>query len=145
MCGRRPAFLHCSDFDHQMSMFCLPTEGNRQLIDVSNACSFQQPLSMLGGIILNVSIYNSCDVVTVSAAVATRSRADCSSMEGQTSLSTALVFFIRGTCLRRPLGTKRPPRLFEKLESNCNVCIKRRSLFARYSGLINCGKEKNAK
>ena len=29
--------------------------------------------------------------VTVSAAVATRSRADCSSMEGHTSLSTALV------------------------------------------------------
>ena len=31
------------------------------------------------------------DAVTVSAAVATRSRADCSSMEGHTSLSTALV------------------------------------------------------
>ena len=25
----------------------------------------------------------------------------------------------RGTCLRRPLGTRRPPRLFEKLESYC--------------------------
>ena len=31
------------------------------------------------------------DAVTVSAAVATRSRADCSSMEGHTSLSTAVV------------------------------------------------------
>ena len=30
--------------------------------------------------------------VTVSAALATRSRADCSSMEGHTSLSTALVY-----------------------------------------------------
>ena len=34
---------------------------------------------------------HSRDVDTVSAAVATRSRADCSSMEGHTSLSTALV------------------------------------------------------
>ena len=34
---------------------------------------------------------HSRDVVTVSAAVATRSRADCSSMEGHTSLSTAIV------------------------------------------------------
>ena len=34
---------------------------------------------------------HSRDAVTVSAAVATRSRADCSSMEGHTSLSTALV------------------------------------------------------
>ena len=34
---------------------------------------------------------NGRDAVTVSAAVATRSRADCSSMEGHTSLSTALV------------------------------------------------------
>ena len=25
----------------------------------------------------------------------------------------------RGTCLRRPLGTRWPPRLFEKLESYC--------------------------
>ena len=32
--------------------------------------------------------------VTVSAAVATRSRADCSSMEGHTSLSTALVYLL---------------------------------------------------
>ena len=34
---------------------------------------------------------HSRDAVTVSAAVATQSRADCSSMEGHTSLSTALV------------------------------------------------------
>ena len=34
---------------------------------------------------------HSRDAVTVSAAVAMRSRADCSSMEGHTSLSTALV------------------------------------------------------
>ena len=34
---------------------------------------------------------HSRDAVTVSAAVATRSRADCSSREGHTSLSTALV------------------------------------------------------
>ena len=34
---------------------------------------------------------HSRDVVTVSAAVATRSRADCSSREGHTSLSTTLV------------------------------------------------------
>ena len=33
---------------------------------------------------------HSRDAVTVSAAVATRSRADCSSTEGHTSLSTAL-------------------------------------------------------
>ena len=33
---------------------------------------------------------HSRDAVTVSAAVATRSRADCNSMEGHTSLSTAL-------------------------------------------------------
>ena len=33
--------------------------------------------------------------VTVSTAVATRSRADCSSMEGHSSLSTALVKFFR--------------------------------------------------
>ena len=26
---------------------------------------------------------------------------------------------LRGTCLRRPLGTRRPPRLFEKLECYC--------------------------
>ena len=37
--------------------------------------------------------FHSRDAVTVSAAVATRSRADCSSMEGHTSLSTALVVF----------------------------------------------------
>ena len=34
---------------------------------------------------------HSRDAVTVSVAVATRSHADCSSMEGHTSLSTALV------------------------------------------------------
>ena len=34
---------------------------------------------------------HSRQAVTVSAAVAKRSRADCSSMEGHTSLSTALV------------------------------------------------------
>ena len=34
---------------------------------------------------------HSRDAVTVYAAVATRSRADCSSMEGHTSLSTVLV------------------------------------------------------
>ena len=48
----------------------------------------------------------------------------------------------RGTCLRRPLGTRRPPRLFEKLES---YCIKLTSLITRYSVLINCAKEKNCK
>ena len=37
------------------------------------------------------TIHNTRDAVTVSAAVATRSRAGCSSMEGHTSLSTALV------------------------------------------------------
>ena len=35
---------------------------------------------------------HSRDEFTVSAAVATRSRADCSSMEDHTSLSTALVY-----------------------------------------------------
>ena len=35
---------------------------------------------------------HSRDAVTVSEAVATRSRADCSSMEGHTSLSTALLY-----------------------------------------------------
>ena len=35
---------------------------------------------------------HSRDVVTVSAAVATRSRAHCSSMETRTSLSTAIVY-----------------------------------------------------
>ena len=39
---------------------------------------------------------HSRDVVTVSAAVATRSRADCSSMEGLTSLSTAQVTLAPG-------------------------------------------------
>ena len=34
------------------------------------------------------------DAVTVSAAVAIRSRANCSSMEGHTSLSTAPVYFV---------------------------------------------------
>ena len=34
---------------------------------------------------------HSRDAVTVSAPVATRSRADCSSMEGHTTLSTSLV------------------------------------------------------
>ena len=48
----------------------------------------------------------------------------------------------RGTCLRRPLGTRRPPRLFEKLES---YCIQLASLITRYSVLIYCAKEKNAK
>ena len=48
----------------------------------------------------------------------------------------------RGTCLRRPLGTRRQPRLFEKLES---YCIKLTSLITRYSVLINCAKEKNCK
>ena len=48
----------------------------------------------------------------------------------------------RGTCLRRPLGTRRPPRLFEKLES---YCIKLASLITRYSVLIYCAKEKNCK
>ena len=45
---------------------------------------------------------------------------------------TILTFFLslRGTCLRRPLGTRRPPRLFEKLES---YCIKLASLITRYS------------
>ena len=38
-----------------------------------------------------IILLHSCDTVTVSAAVAMRSRADCSSMEGHTSLSTALV------------------------------------------------------
>ena len=38
-------------------------------------------------------IHNSRDAVTVSAAVATRSRADRSSMEGHTSLSTAVVLW----------------------------------------------------
>ena len=39
---------------------------------------------------------HSRDAVTVSAAVATRSRAECTSMEGHTSLSTALVIqFVR--------------------------------------------------
>ena len=36
---------------------------------------------------------HSHDAITVSAAVATRLRADCSSMEGHTSLSTALVYY----------------------------------------------------
>ena len=36
-------------------------------------------------------VLHSRDAVTVSAAVAMRSCADCSSMEGHTSLSTALV------------------------------------------------------
>ena len=44
MCGRPPAFLHCSEFDNEMSIFCLPTEGNRQRIDGSNAWSFQVSL-----------------------------------------------------------------------------------------------------
>ena len=48
----------------------------------------------------------------------------------------------RGTCLRRPLGTRRPPRLFEKLES---YCIKLASLITLYSVLIYCAKEKNCK
>ena len=48
----------------------------------------------------------------------------------------------RGTCLRRPLGTRRPPRLFEKLES---YCIKLASLITRYSVLIYCAKEKHCK
>ena len=49
---------------------------------------------------------------------------------------------IRGTCLRRPLGTRRPPRLFEKLES---YCLKLASVITRYSVLIYCAKEKNCK
>ena len=44
--------------------------------------------------------------------------------------------------LRRPLGTRRAPRLFEKLES---YCIKLTSLITRYSVLINCANEKNCK
>ena len=48
----------------------------------------------------------------------------------------------RGTCLRRPPGTRRPPRLFEKLES---YCIKLTSLITRYSVFINYAKEKNCK
>ena len=47
---------------------------------------------------------------------------------------------IGGTCLRRPLGTRRPPCLFENLES---YCIKLASLITRYSVLINCAKETN--
>ena len=39
------------------------------------------------------TIHNSRDAVTVSAAVATRSRTDCSSMKGHIRLSTALVNF----------------------------------------------------
>ena len=49
---------------------------------------------------------------------------------------------LRGTCLRRPLGTRRPPRLFENLES---YCIKLASLITRYSVLIYCAKENNCK
>ena len=46
----------------------------------------------------------------------------------------------RGTCLRRPLGTRRPPRLFETIES---YYIKLASLITRYSVLIYCAKENN--
>ena len=53
-----------------------------------------------------------------------------------------LLVMCRGTCLRRPLGTRRPPRLFEKLES---YCIQLASLIRRYSVLINCAKETNCK
>ena len=42
---------------------------------------------------------HSRDAVTVYAAVATRSRAYCSSMAGHTSLSTALVAAIDPVCL----------------------------------------------
>ena len=49
---------------------------------------------------------------------------------------------LRGTCLRRPLGTRRPLRLFEKLES---YCIKLASLITRYGVLIYCAKEKKCK
>ena len=35
---------------------------------------------------------HSCDAITVYAAVAMRPHTDCSSMEGHTSLSTALVY-----------------------------------------------------
>ena len=56
--------------------------------------------------------------------------------------AVALRKFCRGTCLRRPLGTRRPPRLFEKLES---YCIKMGSQITRYSVLINCENEKNCK
>ena len=45
-------------------------------------------------------------------------------------------------CLRRPLGTRRPPSLFEKLESEC---IKLASLITPYSVLIYCAKEKHCK
>ena len=41
---------------------------------------------------------HSRDAVTVSVAVATLSRADCSSMEGHTSLSTALVLKFQYIC-----------------------------------------------
>ena len=50
------------------------------------------------------TIYNSCDAATVSAAVATRSRADCSSMEGHTSLSTALVASVKACVILRVAG-----------------------------------------
>ena len=60
----------------------------------------------------------------------------------QCSLTCIVLMEGRGTCLRRPLGTRRPPRHFEKLES---YCIKLTSLITRYSVLINCSKEKNCK
>ena len=41
--------------------------------------------------VLRATAHNSRDAATGFAVVATRSRADCSSMEGHTSLSTALV------------------------------------------------------
>ena len=50
--------------------------------------------------------------------------------------------YYRGTCLRRPLGTRGPPRLFEELES---YCIKLASLITRSSVLINCANETNCK
>ena len=61
------------------------------------------------------------------------------SMLTDTKIFRSRMVAFRGTCLRRPLGTRRPPRLFEKLES---YCIKLASLITRYSVLIYCAKEK---
>ena len=73
-----------------------------------------------------MAVHSRDAVVTVSAAVTTRSRADCSSMDGHTSLSTALVIMFFKYVLMLSFAHK--PRQakvtdIELRNSWCKVCF----------------------
>ena len=86
---------YCSAHDEWLVMkLCMYVEYH-DANNVSNfggdPIKFTKPFYSIIHTLFTDMALHSRDTVTVSAAVATRSHADCSSMEGHTSLSTALV------------------------------------------------------